>query len=273
MTNNKGSYRGSKKIKDEARRLNLISEIANEEAERVLLNMKNSGFSPRVICDFGCGTGDAFSVLQKVFPRSRIFGVDQSETAASLAKENNKDVQVFKKDMNLDGAFDEIGQQTGPIDLAFFRNVLLHIPKPSMALEKAKEQVKKNGFLFAQEPDWSKAEGNWQEFSVFVNAITKMMQSVKINPYIGRDMEGVFKNLDLKDVEVDVSRRKVIPKDTTWEILYYLLEVAGEGIDPYLQERGIKSRKEMKQRMEVVRGAKGNYYYTPAWFIATGRVV
>lgn len=266
------SYKGSKKIENEARRLELMSTIANEESRRVLIKIKESGFNPIIIADFGCGTGDAFGIFEDIFPDATVVGFDQSAKAISLASEKYPETKLFTVDMKEKDAFLAALNQVGRIDLAYFRNVLLHLPEPIEVLRNVKNHIPSEGVLFAQEPDWNTAEANWTDFSVFKEAFTAMMRAIKINPYMGNQLKAIFEELHIQDINIDISTRKVTPADRSWDILYYLLEVGGNHLTPYLQEKGVKSVDEMKQRIEAARILKDNYYKTPAWVIAWGKV-
>lgn len=265
------SYKGSRRIENEARRLELMSIIANDESRRILAKIRESGFNPKVIADFGCGTGDAFGIFEDMFSNATIVGFDQSAKAISLASERYPETKLFTVDMKEEDAFSATLNQVGRIDLAYFRNVLLHLPEPTEVLRNVKNHVSSGGVLFAQEPDWNTAEANWTDFSIFKEALTTMMQAIKINPYMGNQLKTVFEDLHIQDINIDISTRKVTPADRSWDILYYLLEVGGNHLTPYLQEKGVKGVEEMKQRIEAARMLKDSYYKTPAWVILWGK--
>src|SRR3989338_2393461 len=192
-------YKGSEKIADEARRLELMSIIANEESGRILSKIKGLGFNPRVIADFGCGTGDAFVVFENIFPDAIIVGFDQSEKAISLASKRYPKTRLFIVDITKDD-FLAILKQIGQIDLAYFRNVLLNLSEPREVLRNVKNHISTSGILFVQEPDWNMAEANWNDFSVFKEAFIEMMQVIKINPYMGNQLKVIFKDLHIQDI-------------------------------------------------------------------------
>ena len=177
-------YKGSEKIENEAKRLGLLAIIANEESERVLGKIKESGFNPNVIADFGCGTGDAFGVFESVFPGASLIGIDQSEKALALVNNGHPKAKLIAANIAENGAFSDLLNQLGNVDLAYFRNTLLHLPDPATALRNVKNHLSDEGILFAQEPDWNTAEANWEDFSIFKDALTAMMQKFKINPYM-----------------------------------------------------------------------------------------
>ncbi len=262
------SYKGSEKIEEEAKRLELMAIIANEESRRVLQKIRESGFNPKVIADFGCGTGDAFRVFEDLFPSAAIIGFDQSEKATALAKSKYPEAKLFTTNMATKDTFSASLGQTEKIDLAYFRNTLLHLPDPLETIKTAKNHLSPGSILFAQEPDWDTAEANWKDFSIFKEAFTTMMQALKINPYMGKQLKTVFEKAGIQKINIDISTKKVFSNDSSWEILDQLIEVGGERLAPFLQERGIVDVQEMRKKIGSAKENPENYYRTPSWTIA-----
>ncbi len=48
-----------------------------------------------VLCDFGCGAGDAFPVYRAAFPNAKLVGVDFSSEAIQLCREKYSDLAEF----------------------------------------------------------------------------------------------------------------------------------------------------------------------------------
>ncbi len=262
------TYHRSEKIEDEAKRLELMATIANEESSKVLERARETGFDPKFIVDFGCGSGDAFRVFRQIFPDARLEGVEQSEEAASLAMKRY-DVAVHIADIT---ESEKILSELGMIDLAYFRNVLIHLKDPMNVLRNVKSHLSPDGILMVQEPDWTAAEANWDDFAKFTQAFTAMMQSLGLNPFMGNELEHMFRSLPLRDIHIDRSSRTVGTTDRSWEILYSLLEVGSRWLDSYLQEQGIADVKEMRARIESAQNDTRHYFKTPAWVIASGKV-
>jgi SAM-dependent methyltransferase len=250
--------------------LGLLATIANEEAERAFCKIKKSGFKPKLIVDFGCGTGDVFGVFESSFPDASIVGFDQSEKAIALARNKYPNAKLFSANMAENEMFSGLLNQLDRIDFAYFRNILLHLVTPSEALRSVKDHLSPKGILFAQEPDWETAEANWEDFSIFKDALIQMMQSLNINPYMGKQLKAIFETLGFQSIDSDVSTRKIASTDPAWEILYSLLEVGGDYLVPFLQARGVANVEEMRARMESARKISGSYYVTPAWVITWG---
>lgn len=260
------TYHSSEKIEDEAKRLELLAIIANEEAARILSDMRAGGFNPKLVVDFGCGSGDAFPIFRRIFPDARLTGIDQSEKAAALALKRYG-VPVHVGDIT---APEEILQELGPIGLAYFRNILVHVKDPASVLRQVTEHLTPDGILMVQEPDWTAAEANWDDFAKFKSAFNAMMHKLGLNPFMGKELEHMFQSVGLRNVHVDRSSRTVKTTDASWEILYALLEVGSRWITPYLEEQGIASVEDMRARIESARSDPQHYFKTPAWVIVWG---
>ena len=258
------AYHGSEKIENEAKRLEQFAVIANKETIRVLSGLKEKGLMPKHILDAGCGTGDVFSVFANLFPLATIEGIDRSEEAARVAHERHG-VTVHDADLAQPDAFDAIA----PADLIYFRSVLLHLSDPAAIVARAAEHLTPHGILMAQEPDWSAAEADWEDFRSFKESFIALMQGLGIKPFLGQELEALLTGAGLTGVTADRSTRRITADDPSWNILYSMLEVGGTRIIPELQKRGVKSVEEMRRRIETARAA-GKSFVTPAWVIAWG---
>ncbi len=260
------AYRGSERIEEEAKRLQLLATIANEEAGRVLGHLQETGFAPKHIVDMGCGTGDAFPLFRTLFPGSQLSGLDQSANAALLAQERY-DVRVRTANLMDAAAYEGLG----PIDLAYFRNVLVHVPNPRAVLEHARGMLSADGILMAQEPDWTDADANWENFAAFKRAFTAMMQKLGMDPFMGTKLPGLFEQLALRDIATDRSSRRVEHGDNAWDILPAMVEVGSRWLEPFLQAEGIPSVAELRERIAAARGNPANWFTTPSWVIVWGK--
>lgn len=80
-----------------------------------------AGWVPRRILDFGCGTGSSAAYLSKVFPGSKVLGVDTSENALELATRRFNGEENIRFDV-LDALSGERG-----FDLCYVSGVFHHI--------------------------------------------------------------------------------------------------------------------------------------------------
>jgi hypothetical protein len=67
------------------------SGFAKSQLKHLRINNKFRG----VICDFGCGTGDAFPVYRKAWPHAELLGVDVSETAVKSCTAKYGSIATF----------------------------------------------------------------------------------------------------------------------------------------------------------------------------------
>lgn len=85
-----------------------------------------AGFHPKRILDFGCGVGDATTVLAEQFPGAAIVGVDIAEAAVAKADETlGNDSVSFTMVNRLN--------ELEPFDLCYVNGAFHHIPVPERA--------------------------------------------------------------------------------------------------------------------------------------------
>jgi SAM-dependent methyltransferase len=88
-----------------------------------------SGFSPRQVLDFGCGTGETTKRLAELFPGARALGADPSNDALKLAEERHGSERVSFTSVSALGCADSS-------DLCYVNGVFHHI-EPKRRAEAA----------------------------------------------------------------------------------------------------------------------------------------
>ncbi|MFV2067488.1 MAG: trans-aconitate 2-methyltransferase, partial [Pirellulales bacterium] len=83
--------------------------------------LKENGFTPDTILDFGCGTGSATPFFFEILDAESVVGVDLSAESLTVARTDHAKLAVEYK------LADEY-QPHGTIDLAFSNGVFHHIP-------------------------------------------------------------------------------------------------------------------------------------------------
>jgi SAM-dependent methyltransferase len=83
--------------------------------------LANRGFEPRLVMDFGCGTGTTAPHLLGWFPAASVVGIDVSREAIASAR------RVRGSDRAAFDVFDH-GSPPGPVDLVYTNGVFHHIP-------------------------------------------------------------------------------------------------------------------------------------------------
>jgi len=84
--------------------------------------LREQGFVPKRVMDFGCGTGMSLSLLADVFDAEQVIGLDPSEESLAVAGES-----VGSRAVQLATPGKYVPQQN--IDLVFCNGVFHHIPK------------------------------------------------------------------------------------------------------------------------------------------------
>lgn len=262
-------YISSETIKNEADRLSLINQTASPYTYFKLYEIKGVFPNIQKILDVGCGTGEAFPIFKEVFPNAMIVGIDSSKEALEFAGKRKIAVKLIATDVNTMTYNFELGRII-PFDLIFTRNTMIHIKNPQYLLEEMIKCGKKGSVIFAQEADWSKACANWDDFKIFKTALIKMMKNYGMHPFIGNALKGLFQKSGLKNIKVQSFSDIIKPKDETWNILFYLLDVAGERIAPFLKEQFVCSITEMRERLELAKKNSESIFQAPSWNIGFG---
>ncbi len=262
-------YRQSDNILDEAERLRLIGLTANAASRDRLGSLATNGFAPNRILDAGCGTGDAFELLHEIFPDASIVGLDQSEDAVHVSQQRGIADDVLVGDI-VSATSNKQLQQYGPFDLVYIRNTLLHIKDLDRAVAEMKSQLKENGVLFIQEPDWDFADANWSDFQIFKRSIMSAMMSHGINPTVGKDIKESVSKQGLSDVDSSLYEHKTSAKDEDWLVIKALLEVSKNFITKELKANGVNSVEDMLKLVRTARKNPDSYFDNPAWVIVVG---
>lgn len=84
------------------------------------------GFAPKRVLDFGCGVGDATTILAETFPGSSIVGVDVAEAAIEKA---DSDLGSDEVSFAMVDALNNLE----PFDLCYVNGAFHHIPIPERA--------------------------------------------------------------------------------------------------------------------------------------------
>lgn len=260
-------YRQSSDIANEAERLRRIAEWGNQVTLSSLSFVAGEDISTILVA--GCGTGAEFEPLAATFPDAEIFGVDKSERVLAIAASTGK-ARTVQADVTELSSAPEIAEH-GPFDLFFARQVLFHIQNPAVVLEEAKKVVRPGGTVFAQEPNWNAAQANWADFGVYTDAVTRTMRAFGINPALGQTLRQLFDDAGLTGLVEQTHTKKVEdPEDPSWDTLGYFIDVAGESMLPFLEEHGIDSTKELRERLEKARKVPKNFFIPPSWVVVAG---
>ena len=113
--------------------------------------LKKFNFRPKLVMDYGCGTGSATPYLFELLQPDRLLGVDTSEQSLELARQSFAGEQAeFLTNSEYRG--------NGTIDLAFCNGVFHHIPleQRDSALGYIRGALRPNGlFAFWENNSWN----------------------------------------------------------------------------------------------------------------------
>lgn len=94
-------------------------EITHDACQRL-------GLRPRIICDFGCGTGDTLPILREVIGAERLIGIDPSVASLTEARRRHASCPV---EWSTSDAFVSAARET--VDAVYCNGVFHHIPPPA----------------------------------------------------------------------------------------------------------------------------------------------
>ena len=97
------------------------------------------------IIDIGCADGNTMDVLKKVFPGIKnIEGVEISKVAAKVAIEKGFKITI--------GSADELNFKENKYDLITMQQVIEHVYRPEILIEKLSFALRKGGLLIIETP-------------------------------------------------------------------------------------------------------------------------
>lgn len=124
----------------------IFSRDGLDTGTRVLLDaIAASDEAPRRILDFGCGTGVAGVLLHSLYPQAEIVGIDVSERAADIARENYGKAGIHGEVLVQDG----LKEKDGLFDLIAL-NPPIRTGKETIyrLFQEASEHLTENGSLW-----------------------------------------------------------------------------------------------------------------------------
>jgi ubiquinone/menaquinone biosynthesis C-methylase UbiE len=97
------------------------------------------------IIDVGSGTGDFIMVLQNVFPKAKITGIDPNTESLNLAREKYPGVSFLEMEA------EKLGFKNKTFDVASISMALHHLPDVQIALKEMQRVVKPGGWIIVNE--------------------------------------------------------------------------------------------------------------------------
>lgn len=152
------------------------------------------------VLDVGCGAGDdARALAERVAPMGRVVGVDASAAMVDESRRRSDGlglpVEYHAGDAHCldfaDGAFDG----------ARADRVFQHLADPEQALAELIRVTKPGGRIVVADPDWGTLVVDAADRATTQAALTEVSAAIR-NPWMGRQLYGLFRRAGLADVAV-----------------------------------------------------------------------
>ena len=190
---------------DESERSRLLmqSEIHRAQAERLLgrLDIRSGG---RVV-DIGCGPLGVLDLLSPIVgPDGRVIGLDNDARMVAHARQTIAERDLASVELVLADAADT-GIESGSLDLAHERLVLINHPAPQDIVDEMARIVRPGGWVAIEEVDtfsWicEPAHPGWTEL---LDALNGAWRAAGQDPFIGRRLPALLRDAGLTDVGFD----------------------------------------------------------------------
>lgn len=232
--------------------LRRLIDLATHEEDRVIDACRRAGIGDGCsVIDFGCGPLGALSALERVVgPSGSVTGIDASATALEKARRLlPPHVRLVQGDLH-EIALDQ------PVDLAYFRLVLLHQSDPGHTLRRVARLVRSGGVVIAHEPSDQIAHGpssephvpaTWRVWELVIAAARALGARTD---FAARGRE----HLEQAGFVVESHRAYAVHYPP--EIGYEIPRVALRSLRPVLEERGLASPDEVEQLDRELEDAK-----------------
>ncbi len=150
--------------------------------------------------DVGCGLGDDARALSRlVGERGEVVGVDSStallERARARCEAEDGPVTFVAADAH------ELPFDAGTFDAARSERTLQHLEDPARVVEELARVTRPGGVVLVNEPDWGTLASTGRPREL-VSAMLAVAEAQIRNPWIGRELAGLFVDAGLTDVTV-----------------------------------------------------------------------
>ncbi len=138
-----------------AKRLHILYAVHKPYTENLFQQV---GLSPNLrVADIGCGIGSVSNWLaSQVLPNGLVVGVDLSAEQIEQAQ-RNANVLGLSNVTFVKGSVYDTGLPSETFDLAYCRFLLMHLARPTDALQEMLSLIKPGGLLVCEEADFSRA--------------------------------------------------------------------------------------------------------------------
>ena len=150
--------------------------------------------------DVGCGLGDDARALSRLLgPHGQVIGLDSSaallERAQARCETEDGPVSFIAGDAHA------LPFDAGSFDAARIERTLQHLEDPGRAMGELARVTRPGGVVLANEPDWGTlvSTGSPREL---VRAMLAAAEAQIRNPWIGRELAGLFVDAGLADIAI-----------------------------------------------------------------------
>jgi ubiquinone/menaquinone biosynthesis C-methylase UbiE len=150
--------------------------------------------------DVGCGLGDDARALSRLVGKhGEVVGVDSStallKRARAHCEADDGPVKFIAADAH------ELPFDAGAFDAARIERTLQHLEDPARVVSELARVTRPGGVVLANEPDWGTLVSTGRPREL-VRAMLGVAQAQIRNPWIGRELAGLFVDAGLTDVTV-----------------------------------------------------------------------
>src|SRR5271157_94222 len=151
------------------------------------------------VLDVGCGTGaDARRLAEFVGSDGYVLGVDSSKSMVDEARRRGSGSESRVEFVVADAQRLPIGDSI--FDVCRAERVLQHVDVPSQALSQLIRVVKPGGRVMVVDADHGMATINASDHATTASILMLFQRNLR-NPWIGRQLSGLFRKCGLKEVE------------------------------------------------------------------------
>lgn len=236
-----GDYRGpQRKFEVERERLRKLARTSNPITQP---HLREAGIARGWRClEVGAGEGSMCAWMrEQVGEGGRVVAADID--TRFLVDADRPGIEILELDLR------ESGLEKDAFDLAYTRNMLLHLPDPDEALRKLAAALAPAGILFAQEGDMCLQQAadpdhpNAELVEHFFATAYKHIRATKLfDTRFGRTLPARFRALGMEDIEV---RPMVELHASGSELEHLLVQTMEVSLGPVLVAAGVFTQQEI----------------------------
>lgn len=132
--------------------LDAVSPAAFHRRRVIVELATRSAASATDVLDAGCGQGELLIELETALPRAKISGADLSPQSLSDARQRHPDAELFVLDLAAPDFEQAHAERLGRYDLIVSSEVIEHIPRDGLAVDRLFRLIRPGGHLIVSVP-------------------------------------------------------------------------------------------------------------------------